>query len=118
MSHLFCNFIFVFLGTKGTIVFCCSEILGQLDVFQDSSVVGPESLLPSWTGSVCVHVCASVSVHFWSCTCGHMWARAGTCVCACIHVYVHLRVCLHMCEHIPVCFFQNLGSVPAATCAG
>lgn len=56
MSHLFCNFVFIFLGTKGTIVFCCSEILGQLDVVQDSSVVGPENLLPSWIGSVCVHV--------------------------------------------------------------
>lgn len=81
-------------------------------------MVGPESLLPSWTGSVCAHACASVSVHFWSCTCGHMWAHAGTCVCACIHVYVHLRVCLRMCEHIPACVFQKLGSVPAATCAG
>lgn len=52
----FCNFVFIFLGTKGTIVFYCSEILGQLDVVQDSSVVGPESLLLSRTGSVCVHM--------------------------------------------------------------
>lgn len=49
-SVSFCNFGFVFLGTKGTIVFCCSEISGQMGVFQHSSVVGPENLLPSWTG--------------------------------------------------------------------
>lgn len=84
-------------------VFCCSEILGQLDVFQDSSVVGPESLLPSWTGSVCVPVCASVSVHFWSCTCGHMLAHA------CVPVYMSMciYVCVYTCVSTYPCVFAK-----------
>lgn len=98
MSHLICNFVFVFLRKKGTVVFCCSEISGQLDVIQDSSVVGRSRKLSAFLDWICVCVC--VLMNLCAFLVMSMCAHVGTCVCVPaymsthIYDYVHLRMCV------------------------
>lgn len=90
-----CNFVFVFLRKKETVVFCCSEILGQLDVIQDSSVVGRPRKLSAFLDWICVCVC----VHLCSFLVMSMCAHVGTCVCvpACMSTHIYDCASAHVC---------------------
>lgn len=82
----------LFLAAKGTMVlFYCSEILGQLDIVQDS-VADLECLLPFWVGSVFVHLCV----------CEFLCIFSHARVYICVPSSMTLHVCPGWCMYLSV----------------